>query len=593
MSEKKIRILDPLVADQIAAGEVVERPASVVKELVENSIDARATRVQVEIDGGGVNRIRVLDNGTGISSDEAAAAFGRHATSKISRLEDLDGVGTFGFRGEALPSIASVSKITLQTRTADSVAGTRIVMVGGELSETRETGCPVGTDFEVADLFFNTPARLKFLKKTSTEASHCAEAVVRLALIAPHVSFAFLSQGRRTRDLPRVERPHERVSSLFPSENLAVSEISVDGIHVMAILGPPQTAKAGAGSLYTYVNGRFVRDRSLLGAVTRGFAGTLEHGRYPVGYVSLTLPPGSFDVNVHPQKTEVRFVDQSAVYRAVGRCVGEMTARSVWTMGSGGVAEQSEDYTEPHREHLVPPPNRPLVARPLPFQSSRPVSPSRVGGPVPLSPSASDASDEQTPGDAGSFSSLNYIGQARGTFLIFDDDHDLVLLDQHAAHERVTYERLRQQLESGRISSQRLLIPHPVDLGPAEAERIALLEKRLSDLGLEISRSGHDRITVHSVPAQLAGASPDRLLADMVLALEHGRDRSGGDTDDHVLATMACHTSIRAGRAVNAQEVKALLSEMDTIDFAGHCPHGRPVLARIPWSEIRRRVGRQ
>ena len=600
MTENKIRILEPVIADQIAAGEVVERPASVIKELVENSIDAGATKVRVEIDGGGVNRIRVADNGAGIPREEAPLAFKRHATSKIARLEDLEAVRTFGFRGEALPSIASVSRVTLRTRTADDVAGTVLTLEGGVPGGVRDAGCPVGTDIEVADLFFNTPARLKFMKKESTESGHCAEALVRIALIRPAVSFTFTTQGRKTRDLPRVERPGERVAALFPGESLAISESDRDGIGVLAILGPPQRAKAGAGSLYTYVNGRFVRDRAILRAVTQAFAGTLEPGRYPVGYISMTLPPGSFDVNVHPQKTEVRFADPSAVYRALTRGVGEMVSSSVWSIGApsreepltnSGVAEEPIEYRRESADRpLIAPPSTSAPGSHIPSGERAPLPSSGIGGPVRREAVPQRPLRE---GPEGKFSAMRYIGQAKGTFLVLEDDDDLVLLDQHAAHERVTFERLRRQLAAGGISSQRLLMPHAVDLGPAETERIEELEERLGSLGLDISRAGPDRIAIHSVPAELAGASPDRLLADMVLALESSREGSRGDTDDGVLATMACHTSIRAGRAVDPREVESLLKEMDEIDFAGHCPHGRPVLARITWNEIRRRVGRE
>jgi len=334
MTDSRIRILDRIVADQIAAGEVVERPASVVKELVENALDAGASRVQVEIDGGGSSRLRVLDNGGGMSAQEAELAFTRHATSKITGIEDLAGVATYGFRGEALPSIAAVSRVVVRTRTADSVSAALLELAGGENVGRREAGAPVGTDVEVRDLFFNTPARLKFLKREVTEAGHCAEAVVRLALVRPEVSFVLFSGGRRTRELTRAERVEERVAALFPGERLARVAGSDSGIEILAVLGPPERARAGAGSLYTYVNGRYVRDRALLSAVARSFGGTLEPGRYPAGLVSLRLPAGSFDVNVHPQKTEVRFADSRAVQRAVTRIAGELAGRAVWALGT-------------------------------------------------------------------------------------------------------------------------------------------------------------------------------------------------------------------------------------------------------------------
>jgi DNA mismatch repair protein MutL len=599
MAESRIRVLGRIVADQIAAGEVVDRPASVVKELVENAIDAGATRVQVEIDGGGANRIRVLDNGVGMRAEEVEVAFQRHATSKIERIDDLLSIASFGFRGEALPSIASVSRVVVETRTADSVGGVRVALEAGEITDRREVGCPTGTSIEVRDLFFNTPARLKFLKRESTEAGHCAEALTRIALARPDVSFAMISGGRKTRELPRAERVEERVAALFKAEALARSRVGRGGIDAVVVLGPPERARAGAGSLYTYVNGRYVRDRALLSAIWQAFGGTLERGRYPVGLVAVELPAGAVDVNVHPQKTEVRFADPREIYRAVSRAVAELVSRAVWARGRAepsepipvrGVTEEPQAYSTSRR--LIPPPSTATTGARAPVSAPAETGPAAPGGPVRPEQRPLEVAGSERGEPVRGFASLTYIGQARGTFLLFDDDSDLVIVDQHAAHERITFEKLRDQLAAGRVATQRLLTPHDVDLGPAEAERIAERAGDLGRLGLEVARAGPDRIAIHGVPAELGDVAPDRLLAEMVLALEEGREGSRGELEDRVLATMACHGSIRAGRRVSEDEVRALLTQMERIDLAGHCPHGRPVLARIPWSEIQRRVGR-
>lgn len=644
-AKPKIDVLDRLVADQIAAGEVVERPGSVVKELVENSLDAGATKIQLDIEGGGVRRLRVLDDGEGIGADDLEKAFLRHATSKIRRLADLDGVRTYGFRGEALPSIASVSKISVRTRTEGDVGGTLLELEAGEVVQRRQAGCPVGTEIDVRELFFNTPARLKFLKKETTEASHCGEALVRLAALRPDVSFKMTSNGRTVRSMPRVERTEERVMAMFGKETLVRSQGSDSGIEVLAILGPPERARAGAGSLYTYVNRRYMRDKTLLAAVTQAFAGTLEHGRYPVGLVALEMPEGSFDVNVHPQKTEVRFADSQAVYGAVRRVVGEMVSRAIWSFSKG----ENSEVKEPRADEVPENPftsrgggtyKRKLIAVPQkgsPFGAPRPVfanrdaaAPEETGKGVTLDENEGvDASAEEgdsareerlfldprgpqmSRGDKGGavgqlewsgmkaaragrgrFSELRYIGQGREMFLLMEDEDDLVVMDQHAAHERVTFEKLRGQLTGGGVKSQKLLMPQNLDLGPAEAERICEMSEELMELGLEIARSGPDRVAIHAVPAELVMTSPERLLADMVIALEEGRQGSRGDAHELALATMACHSSIRGGRQVARSEVDALLEQLDGVENAGHCPHGRPILARIPWKEIRRRVGR-
>ncbi len=614
MSRSRIQVLDELTADQIAAGEVVERPGSVVKELIENSLDSGATRIQLDIDNGGISRVRVLDNGSGIPKDQVELAFQRHATSKIQGLDDLDTVATHGFRGEALPSIASVSKLTIRSRTKDAVAGTMLRLEGGKVSLQKEVGCPVGTEVEVQDLFYNTPARLKFLKRASTEAGHAGEALVRLAAFRPDVSFTMTSGGRRTRDLPRVEKTEERIGYMFGGETLIRSHGSENGVEVFAILGPPERARAGAGSLYTYVNGRFMRDKILLRAVSQAFAGTLERGRYPVGVIALALPQGSYDINVHPQKTEIRFADPQAVLRAVSRVVGEMVRQAAWTTGSSAATKVAETAKEIKSASAPARPSARLIPPPKPSMPS-PDRQSIAAGPMYGDPSKLACSEDPFGFDSDDlsssvpasepteavtefkstekpFSSLTYVGQAKGLFLLLENDDDLVIVDQHAAHERITYERLRGQLAAGRITTQQLLLPHAVDLGPADAERIAGLKEELGQLGLEVTRSGPDRITVHAIPAELSEASPDRLLADMTLAIEQGREGSRGELEDKVLATMACHGSRRSGRVVNRAEAEALLNQMDKVDFAGHCPHGRPVLARIPWREIRRRVGR-
>ncbi|MCU0661135.1 MAG: DNA mismatch repair endonuclease MutL [Myxococcota bacterium] len=607
MDRHPIEVLSPLVADQIAAGEVVERPSSVVKELVENALDAGATKIRLDIEAGGVRRIRVLDDGAGLAADEVKTAFLRHATSKLRRIEDLDDVSTFGFRGEALPSIAAVSRISVRTRTREDIEGTLLVLQGGRVVEQRSAGCPVGTEIEVADLFFNTPARLKFLKKESTEASHCAEALVRLAALRPDVGFTMSHAGRTVRNLSRVERVEERVMAMFGGEHLVRAQGEEAGVKVLAILGPPELSRAGAGSLYTFVNGRFVRDKTLLPAIAQAFGGTLQRGQYPVGLVAIDMPPGSFDVNVHPQKTEVRFAEPQAVFRAAHRVIGQMVASAVWSLGSLGLRVKEEatplrneppsvprEPTFGFEEHrLVPPPPAVRPEPVLPAPSPRPRVTDPPPGEAPPQPLQLGLEPQPQTNHPTRLRDLRYIGSARSTFLLLEADDELVIIDQHAAHERVTYERLQRELTAtGRLSSQRLLTAVNLDLGPAEADRIEELSEQLGRHGLEVSRTGPDRIGIHAVPAELALSSPARLLADMVLALEEGRKGSRSLDEDHLLATMACHGSIRAGKQLSPAEVTALLSQMESIDFAGHCPHGRPVLTRLPWRELERRVHR-
>ncbi|MBN2804329.1 MAG: DNA mismatch repair endonuclease MutL [Deltaproteobacteria bacterium] len=634
---KRIEVLSSVVADQIAAGEVIERPASIIKELVENSIDANATSIQVEVDSGGIGRIRIFDNGDGFPKQDVETAFLRHATSKISNIDDILNINSYGFRGEALASIAAVSKLTVLTRTDEDVAGKKLVIHGGRTVENKDAGCPVGTDFEIRDLFYNVPARLKFLKRESTETSHCIEAVTRMALIRPDISFKIISKGRVVKKFIKTDEPAKRVKDLFKDEPLALAKGEENGVAVTAILGPPDRARAGGGSLYTYVNGRYIRDKALLGAVSRAFAGTLDKGRYPVGYISITVPPTGVDVNVHPQKTEVRFANTQAVFRAVSHVVGAMVARSPWVKKEEDLTDINFNFQQGDNakffeinesnlaydsdsDNMVPPPSGlkfPDINKYSSLDEISVKTEKSVAGSVNHDNTRSSFTEAGTgadtetvprqeniplqnsfsksltlPSGAGVFSSMSFIGQAKGTFLLFEDGDDLVVMDQHAAHERVTYENLRTQLLDGRVKSQRLITPHNVDLGPSEADRIEEHKDELSKLGLDIERSGEDRISIYSVPSEVGGASPDKLLAETVIAIEEGREGSGGDMEDKAVATIACHGSIRAGRKVLKEEVDSLLMQMDKIDFAGHCPHGRPVLTRLSWREIAKKVGR-
>jgi DNA mismatch repair protein MutL len=612
----RIHVLDDALADQIAAGEVVERPASVVKELLENAVDAGASRVHVEIVDGGRKRIRVTDDGRGMAPQDAALSVRRHATSKLRSVDDLMALTTLGFRGEALPSIASVSRFCLETRERDAVEGTRVQVDGGETATVKPAGCAPGTSVEVRELFYNVPARLKFLKARATETGHVASACTRTALAHPSLALTLMSEGRRVRDFLSATSFVERARHVFPHETLTAIEGARGEFHMEAALGAPERARAGMSGLHLFVNGRPVRDPSLARAVAFAYGSVLPPGRYPVGALSLTLPASEVDVNVHPQKSEVRFAQGRAVYDAVTRVLAAQLGTSAW----GGPAARPQSYWEARLGQgpgttATAPPERGATASAGPE-----VQDLRDGDPWGLSDDAArarqladvigppadprvEAADRPGPPPAapdtpaqtslGLFSSLRVLGQVRSMMLICEGPDALYVIDQHAADERVRYHALRQSHAERAVATQRLIFPERVECSEDE---VALIESRsdsLAAMGLECTALGPTTVAVHAVPALLSRAAPERLLRDVLGELAHAGERAFSDAIDMALATMACHGAIRAGDPLSREQAQALLTNMDQVDdFAGHCPHGRPVVHSIPFGELERRLGR-
>jgi DNA mismatch repair protein MutL len=601
-----IQTLPDDLANQIAAGEVVERPASVVKELVDNAFDAGATRVKVEVDTGGVVLVRVSDDGVGMDADDAVLCLARHATSKIRHKDDLFRLTTMGFRGEALPSIASVSKLRLTTRPRGHDAGTEVVVEAGGAVRARPTGAPEGTSVEARDLFYNVPARRKFLKSTGTESAHVSETLLLAALARPDVSLFLVRDGRTAREWLRVGSRRERAAQAFEGERLEVCTGERGPLRVEAFLAAPERARAGAVGLHLLVNGRPVRDRQLARAVAQAYGSVLEPGRYPVGVVHVEVPPSEVDVNVHPQKAEVRFADGRALLDAVTRELhsGLAHAFSVPALGTGRPwAPTFASARLADSSRAATPPTAPVLA--LDGDGADPWKLQADGGAAatmgtlaeetfatPAPPETAPATEAALFESSGFYASLEFLGQLRTTFLLCSGADGLYILDQHAAAERVTFHRLRRAFASRSVSTQRLLIPDVIELLPAEVAALEEHGAAVSALGVELRAVGTSAVAVHAVPTLLARASPERIVRDLVAELGRAARRPFGDAADLVLATMACHGSIRAGDALSREEAGALLRALDGIDFAGHCPHGRPVVTRIGYDELERRVGR-
>jgi DNA mismatch repair protein MutL len=586
----KVHRLPTDLANQIAAGEVVERPASVVKELVENALDAGATRVRVEIDNGGLSRICVSDDGAGMDEADARLSLERHATSKIAQLADLTRIGTYGFRGEALPSIASVARLTMSTRAREADEGAELVVEGGGAVRVRPTGCAVGTSVEVSDLFFNVPARRKFLKATATESAHVGEAVLLAALAHPNVTFTLARDGKVAREYLRVATRRERAAQAIGEPRLEPCIGERGPLRIEAHLAPPERARAGAVALYLFVNGRPIKDRQVARAVAHAYGSVMEPGRYPVGVVHLELPKEMIDVNVHPQKSEVRFADARAVFDAVSRELHVPLAKAFAIPAIGGSARPW--YVQRAPEEAT------SSWRPVP-PNSGPALPGAEGGSAEWGFAASEplAIRENTV-PLGLFArpnfymSLRFLAQVRATFLVCEGSDGLYILDQHAAAERVTFERLKNAFAAQNVVSQALLIPEVISVTPAELAALEEHGESALRLGLEVRAVGASAAAVHAVPLMLGRASPERLIRDFLAEVTRAAKRPFSDAADLVLATMACHGSVRAGDILSSDEACALLRDLDTVDFAGHCPHGRPVVMRLGFDELERRVGR-
>ncbi|WP_293000705.1 DNA mismatch repair endonuclease MutL [Nevskia sp.] len=603
-----IRVLDEQLINQIAAGEVVERPAAVVKELVENSLDAGATVIEVELEAGGLNLIRIRDDGCGIPPDELALALTRHATSKISDLDDLERVASFGFRGEALPSILSVSRLALTSRRADAPHGWKVAGAGTlDALPPQPAAHATGTTIEVRDLFFNTPARRKFMKAEGTEFRHVDQALRRLALTRFDLRLRLTHNGRRSFELARAEGEAARSARIaevcgdeFFANAVTLDEQRLD-MRLWGWVALASFARAQADLQFLYVNGRCVRDKLLGHALRRAYADVLHSQRHPAFVLFLELDPARVDVNVHPQKTEVRFRGASQVHDFLFGAVHQLLRRIRPEPG------------EHHRVSFDPLPIAPRASttgvEPVPAPAPSPMqygvrygnaSPTPswpVREPAPRSASAWPLYREQPvvspSGDPEPRSEADHehqplgraITQLRGVFVLAENRHGLVLVDAHAAHERVLYERFKLQLAADGIASQRLLLPEVVRVGPGEADELEAQSESLRRFGLILDRAGPDSITVRAVPALLVKTDLAALLrtlcggADDAESAEHFNEAL--DAQHRILADMACRAAIKANRRLTVPEMDALLRDMEQTPNAGQCNHGRPTWVQI------------
>ena len=602
------------LANQIAAGEVVERPASAVKELVENALDAGAKRVRVELERGGLALIRVVDDGHGMSADDARLCIERHATSKLTEREQLFAIGTYGFRGEALPSIASVSRFTLITKPHDVLGGTRVDVEGGRVTDIRDTGAPPGTEIVVRDLFYNTPARLKFLKREATELRHVTETLQRLALAYPETHFSVAHNGRVYLDLPAVDDIAQRLVTLLGRDDardmLPLQPAEQDGVRCSGFISQPRLTRRTASGVWTFVNRRYIRDRAIQSAIRVGYQGMLDRGRYPVALLYLDVPHDAVDVNVHPMKTEVRFHQTDAVFRAVRRSIANSLAEAPWIPKGEG-----PQPAHPREEGDIAPnvSQESLPIRSYTLRSDRrfgesvegaggwsavdapPVGPAPSIAPQPPDGGASEANaDPPAPARGTFFQSLHYIGHFRGTYLLASDGDGLVVVDQHAAHERIWFERLRVAWYERRHQVQPLLVPQVISFTPVRAATMSAHLEFFEGLGFELEPFGGTEFALKAAPVVFGQRPLKALLIDTLDELaDVGASSRLEDAVDALLLRMACHGSIRAGDVQSAPEVAQLFRELDEVDFGANCPHGRPVYFRLSLEELETRFDRR
>ena len=592
-----IRLLPPELINQIAAGEVIERPSSVVKELVENSLDAGATRVEVDIEAGGTRLIRVRDDGGGIHVDELPLAVASHATSKIGSFDDLEHVASMGFRGEALASVSSVSRFALTSRARDQDAAFRIEVDGGKLQVARPAQHPQGTSAEVRDLFYNVPARRKFMRAERTEFAHIDDLLKSLALARSSVEFRLSHNGKPVRiwkaardEAAELQRVAEVLGEEFPAQSLRIDH-AMAGLHLSGWVGLPTASRAQADSQYFYVNGRLVRDRIVAHAVRQAYADVLFHGRHAAFVLYLELDPAGVDVNVHPAKHEVRFREQRLVHDFLFRTLHEALAQTRAGANTLPAADSmpmvAGSYAAPVSSHVAAWPGQfsqnrlNLGVRDAPLDGYAAL----LGEPVPASSPSSAPMPVTEEGEAPPLGFA--IAQLKSIFVLAENAHGMVLVDMHAAHERITYEKLKSGRVASNLRSQMLLVPLSIAVSAKEAAAAEEHAEALAEWGLELSRSGPATIVVRRIPALLEGADVGQLSRDVLSELaQHGSSRRLQELENELLSTMACHGSVRAGRRLTIPEMNALLREMEATERSGQCNHGRPTWVQLSVAEL-------
>jgi DNA mismatch repair protein MutL len=581
---RKIEILPESVSQSIAAGEVVERPASVVKELMENAIDARSSNITVELKAGGLRLIRVMDNGEGMDREDVPLALQRYATSKVKKAEDLYAIQTLGFRGEALPSIAQVSKMTLRTRTPDSLSGTKLTCEGGETKRISETGCPIGTEVEVTDLFYNIPVKRKFLKSIRSELRSALNHFVRLSLSHPGISFKLVHDGRTLHEHLKTESPLVRVEAIFGKEiyqHLQPVGFEEGDIRISGFAGLPSFSKRNAEGIYFYVNQRFIKDRMVYKAILDGYRHFLPSNRFPIVILFITLPPSAVDVNVHPTKAEVKFKDPERVYHAVLAAIRAL-------LESKESRSQAEERAVEGKEW---------------FFQERAQSPFFGPNALSFSPTLRLGKAEQgfmvREGQGAQWDVEKrrhdlVLGQIEETYILCERDGNLIFIDQHAAHERILFEKFKREYETKSLISEKLLLPILIELSVEESCILESAGDALRKIGFEIESVGEKLFTIRSTPAFIDQKDPREMLRGILDELSFPESRGKEEETLHtILITLACHSAIRGNFPLKREEMDKLVEDLAAFHLASTCPHGRPIFFVLPLEELKKQFKRK
>ena len=611
----RIAQLSTSIINKIAAGEVIERPASVVKELVENSVDAGASRIDVTVEEGGSTLIRIVDNGSGIAPDQIEMAVDSHATSKICTADDLFSVSSMGFRGEALASISEVSNIVIRSCTAEHDAGMILEVNGGNRQPPEPTGCPVGTMIEVRNLFFNTPVRRKYLKTPQTEMGHITEAFTRVALVHPQIHFSLKHNDRVKHDLPAVDNWKDRIAHFYGrdlAEGLIWVESQDEEVSLSGYVADPSFYRSNNRMQYLFLNNRHIRDRSLQHALGEAYRGLLLHGRYPIVFLKMDMPPEMVDVNVHPTKLEVRFQDGRRLYSQLLSTIrnkflttdltariGQTQADTQTNMPARQPAEENQKMDFQFGRSQANPESIGQADATLPASFRRALDPHQLAtGLTPESTPQATAvaanaplSNSQDSSESLAHTTLGI--QIQNRYLVTEDERGMIVIDQHALHERILYEQFRKKVMEGSLETQRLLVPEPVTLTPAEAAAVLENQEQLKKLGIEVEPFGGDTVLVSSYPAMLRRLKIEEMIRQLVDVLLSGKaSPDKRDVLDDLLAMMSCKAAVKAGDPLTTEEIKSLLELQHLCQDSHHCPHGRPSALVFSRDELDKRFQR-
>jgi len=575
---RKIQILPDHISQTIAAGEVIERPASVVKELLENAIDAGSSEILLELKEGGLQLIRVVDNGEGIDCEDVPIALQRYATSKIKNLEDLYTIQTLGFRGEALPSIASVSHITITTRIPHSLSGTKVICEGGEIKSISEVGCPVGTEVEVKNIFYNIPVKRRFLKSIRSELRYALNHFVRLSLSHPSVSFKLIHDGRMVHQYLKTDFPLVRIEALLGKEiydHLKRLELEDGEVRISGFASLPAISKGNGDGIYLYVNRRFVRDRMIYKAITEAYRHVIPAGKFPIVILFLNLPPFTLDVNVHPTKAEVKFKHPEKIYQAVSTAIQMVLEEDPPRLEE--TIDQADD-----KELL----SSQKVQSSFPFRGP--------WEPYPLLDSEMEEEGIPIVRDSAESPFIHILGQIRGTYILCEGGGNLIFIDQHAAHERILIEKFKREYETQSTTCERLLVPILIELSLEESFILDSAVEAFQVIGFEIEPVGEKLYAIRSIPSFLSQRDPKAAVREILDELSlFNREGRGTETIHAILVTLACHSAIKGNYILRKEEMEELVENLTPFNTSTTCPHGRPIFFILPLDDLKKQFKRK